>query len=82
MSCLSLPSHCLLPAVMTQSMSFSPYKKPFEERLNKWNAQLTLVSEVVDAWLALQRGWMWVPCHQHCCQPVGMSAVQHCLCTA
>ena len=43
---------------MTQSMSFSPYKKPFEERLNKWNAQLTLVSEVVDAWLALQRGWM------------------------
>ena len=67
---------------MTQSMSFSPYKKPFEERLNKWNAQLTLVSEAVDAWLTLQRGWMWVPCHQHCCQAVRESAVQHRFCTA
>ena len=64
---------------MTQSMSFSPYKKPFEERLNKWNAQLTLVSEVVDAWLAVQRGWMWVSCHQPCCQAVGVPAVQHCV---
>ena len=26
--------------VMTQSMSFSPYKKPFEERISKWEAQL------------------------------------------
>lgn len=30
--------------VMTQSMGFSPYKKPFEERIAKWEAQLTLVS--------------------------------------
>ncbi len=30
--------------VMTQSMTFSPYKKPFEERINKWEAQLSLVS--------------------------------------
>jgi hypothetical protein len=30
--------------VMTQSMSFSPYKKPFEERITKWEAQLSLVS--------------------------------------
>jgi len=26
--------------VMTQSMSFSPYKKPFEERISKWESQL------------------------------------------
>jgi len=29
---------------MTQSMSFSPYKKPFEERIAKWEQQLNLVS--------------------------------------
>ena len=27
--------------VMTQSMSFSPYKKPFEERINNWESKLT-----------------------------------------
>ena len=26
--------------VMTQSMSFSPYKKPFEERISKWESTL------------------------------------------
>jgi len=26
--------------VMTQSMSFSPYKKPFEERLSSWESKL------------------------------------------
>jgi len=26
--------------VMTQSMSFSPYKKPFEDRITKWEGQL------------------------------------------
>ena len=45
---------------MTQSMAFSPYKKPFEERLVRWEAQLSLVSEVIDAWLALQRAWMYL----------------------
>lgn len=32
--------------VMTQSMTFSPYKKPFEERIIKWEQQLNLVSEM------------------------------------
>ena len=45
---------------MTQSMAFSPYKKPFEERLMRWEAQLSLVSEVIDEWLALQRAWMYL----------------------
>jgi len=26
--------------VMTQSMSFSPYKQPFEERISKWETTL------------------------------------------
>lgn len=29
--------------VMLQSMGFSPYKKPFEDRLAKWDIQLNLV---------------------------------------
>lgn len=29
--------------VMTQSMSFSQFKKPFEERISKWELQLSLV---------------------------------------
>ncbi|KAL0180887.1 hypothetical protein M9458_023293, partial [Cirrhinus mrigala] len=28
--------------VMTQSMVFSPYKKPFEERINKWESKLKM----------------------------------------
>lgn len=28
--------------VMTQSMSFSPYKKPFEQRINSWENKLKL----------------------------------------
>jgi hypothetical protein len=30
--------------VMLQSMGFSPYKKPFEDRLAKWDTMLNLVS--------------------------------------
>jgi hypothetical protein len=30
--------------VMLQSMQFSPYKKPFEDKLAKWDTQLNLVS--------------------------------------
>ncbi|GFH08633.1 uncharacterized protein HaLaN_03622, partial [Haematococcus lacustris] len=45
---------------MTQSMTFSPYKKPFEERIMKWEQQLTLVSEILDQWLTLQRSWMYL----------------------
>ncbi|GMH32802.1 hypothetical protein BSKO_00636 [Bryopsis sp. KO-2023] len=46
--------------VMTQSMTFSPYKKPFEERILKWESQLNLVSEILDEWIALQRQWMYL----------------------
>lgn len=46
--------------VMSQSMSFSPYKKPFEERITSWEQQLNLVSEVIDEWIQLQRQWMYL----------------------
>jgi hypothetical protein len=34
--------------VMAQSMAFSPYKKPFEERIAKWEMLLSLVGVGVD----------------------------------
>ncbi|CAG9466771.1 unnamed protein product [Pedinophyceae sp. YPF-701] len=46
--------------VMAQSMSFSPYKKPFEARIHDWERQLNLMSEMIDEWLALQRQWMYL----------------------
>jgi dynein heavy chain, axonemal len=46
--------------VMTQSMSFSPYKGPFESRIAKWEAQLSLASDILEAWLAVQRSWMYL----------------------
>jgi len=33
--------------VMTQSMSFSPYKQPFEERISKWESQLRITQVCV-----------------------------------
>ncbi|KAJ7513333.1 hypothetical protein O6H91_24G001000 [Diphasiastrum complanatum] len=45
---------------MTQSMTFSPFKEPFEEKILKWESQLLLVSEIMDEWFALQRQWMYL----------------------
>jgi len=46
--------------VMTQSMSFSPFKAPFEAEIVDWESQLNLVSDMVDAWIQLQRQWMYL----------------------
>ena len=45
---------------MTQAMMFSAYKKPFEERIDDWNRKLYVISEVIEAWLAVQRDWMYL----------------------
>lgn len=45
--------------VMLQSMGFSPYKKPFEDRLAKWDTTLNLVSK--QAMHAEQQGCTSVP---------------------
>jgi dynein heavy chain len=46
--------------VMTQAMGFSPFKKPFEERIVQWEAALSLASEILDEWVAVQRSWMYL----------------------
>jgi dynein heavy chain len=45
---------------MTQAMTFSAFKGPFEERIEVWNDTLAVVSEVVDEWLAVQRSWLYL----------------------
>ncbi|KAK2152282.1 hypothetical protein LSH36_335g03002 [Paralvinella palmiformis] len=46
--------------VMTQSMSFSPYKKPFEERISTWESKLKTTQDVLDEWLLCQRQWLYL----------------------
>ncbi|KAJ1569497.1 Dynein heavy chain 1, axonemal [Cladochytrium tenue] len=46
--------------VMTQSMSFSPFKKPFAERITLWESKLRTVQEVLDAWMTCQRSWLYL----------------------
>ena len=46
--------------VMTQSMSFSPFKKPFEERIVAWEATLRVTQDVLDEWMACQRSWLYL----------------------
>eukprot|EP01083_Nonionella_stella_P111300 326422_1 len=44
--------------VTTQAMQFSAFKAPFEERIKTWDNKLSLVSEVIDEWLMVQRNWL------------------------
>lgn len=37
--------------VSIQAMQFSPYKKPFEEEIAKWNNQLKLMSDILEEWM-------------------------------
>ena len=46
--------------VMTQSMSFSPFKKVFAERIATWESTLKNVQEVLDAWTTCQRAWLYL----------------------
>ncbi|CAH8612512.1 unnamed protein product [Heterobilharzia americana] len=46
--------------VMTQSMNFSPYKKPFEERISHWETKLHLTQDVLDEWITCQRQWLYL----------------------
>ncbi|GMH70086.1 hypothetical protein TrRE_jg13191 [Triparma retinervis] len=45
---------------MTQAMAFSAFKGPFEERIDLWNSKLYMVSEVLEAWLKVQRDWLYL----------------------
>ncbi|KAI5607103.1 dynein heavy chain 1, axonemal, partial [Silurus asotus] len=46
--------------VMTQSMSFSPYKKTFEERISTWESKLRITQDVLEEWLTCQRSWLYL----------------------
>ncbi|XP_046731532.1 dynein axonemal heavy chain 1 [Silurus meridionalis] len=46
--------------VMTQSMSFSPYKKTFEERISTWESKLRMTQDVLEEWLTCQRSWLYL----------------------
>ena len=46
--------------VMTQSMSFSPFKGPFAQRIEDWERMLTLMSEIFEEWIKCQRQWMYL----------------------
>jgi dynein heavy chain len=37
--------------VLTQTMQFSSFKKPFEERLEEWNSNLVNVQDVCEEWM-------------------------------
>lgn len=32
-------------------MSFSPFKKPFEEEITEWYAKLKLTSDILEEWI-------------------------------
>lgn len=46
--------------VMTQAMSFSPYKKPFEARIAAWEQKLLTSSDVIEEWLKVQQSWLYL----------------------
>uniref|UniRef100_A0A3Q3E168 Dynein, axonemal, heavy chain 1 n=1 Tax=Labrus bergylta TaxID=56723 RepID=A0A3Q3E168_9LABR len=46
--------------VMTQSMSFSPFKKTFEAHINTWESKLRMTQDVLEEWLTCQRSWLYL----------------------
>lgn len=41
-------------------MAFSAFKGPFEDRIDRWNTSLQVISEVFDEWIQLQRNWLYL----------------------
>ena len=46
--------------VMTQAMSFSPFKAPFADEIDTWEATLRMTSDVLEEWLEVQRSWQYL----------------------
>lgn len=40
--------------VNTQAMVFSPFKKPFEERIVEWDKTLKRISDILEEWAKFQ----------------------------
>lgn len=41
--------------VMTQQISFSPYKGAFEQRIDEWEIKLKITSAVIEEWMDVQK---------------------------
>lgn len=41
--------------ILTQQLSFSPFKGAFEQRLIEWEAKLHLTQEVLEEWIECQK---------------------------
>jgi len=46
--------------VLTQTMSFSPFKGPFLDEIDEWNEKMLYVSECIDEWMKCQGQWMYL----------------------
>ena len=44
----------------TQAMSFSPFKKPFEEDIANWIKTLIEMSDILEEWSKVQSQWMYL----------------------
>nr|XP_022908003.1 dynein heavy chain 1, axonemal-like [Onthophagus taurus] len=46
--------------VMTQQLSFSPFKGAFEQRIDEWEQDLRTMADVFEEWMDVQRQWMYL----------------------
>lgn len=45
---------------LASAMQFSVFKKPFEERIEKWNNKLLSVSDTIEERTKIQRQWIYL----------------------
>ena len=45
---------------LSQTLQFSPYKKPFEEEIIEWNDNLLYVSNTIEEWIKCQKQWQYL----------------------
>lgn len=41
--------------VLTQQISFSPFKGPFDDDIDEWEEKLRITAEVIDEWMDVQK---------------------------
>ncbi|KAJ5066878.1 intein-containing dynein axonemal heavy chain 10 precursor [Anaeramoeba ignava] len=43
-----------------QSMSSSPFAEPFTDSIRLWEKRLSLISEVIEVWISMQKKWIYL----------------------